>query len=176
MSEIAASASISKSLLFYYFLNKKELYMYLWDYCSQITMEYLKKYNCSEQKNLFDGMVQGMKAKMEIIKLYPDMARFTIKAFYEKDEEICASIQESYHKHFSLKASNTILNLNPNQFREGIDLNMMYKDMYFASEGYLWEMVQRGNVDYKKMEDGFYHLIEFWKSIYLRKENNNEHN
>lgn len=38
-----------------------------------------------------------MRAKMEIIRLYPDMGNFTIKAFYEKEPEICAAIQESYH-------------------------------------------------------------------------------
>lgn len=31
MSEIAAAADISKSLLFHYFKNKKELYLFLWD-------------------------------------------------------------------------------------------------------------------------------------------------
>ena len=31
MSEIAAEAGISKSLLFHYFHNKKELYLFLWD-------------------------------------------------------------------------------------------------------------------------------------------------
>lgn len=31
VSEIAAEAGISKSLLFYYFRNKKELYLFLWE-------------------------------------------------------------------------------------------------------------------------------------------------
>ena len=45
MSEIADAAGISKSLLFHYFRNKKELYMFLWDKCAEITIEYLKRYN-----------------------------------------------------------------------------------------------------------------------------------
>lgn len=36
MNEIAKEAGISKSLLFYYFKNKKELYLYLLKYCSEI--------------------------------------------------------------------------------------------------------------------------------------------
>ena len=47
---------------------------------------------------------------------------------------------------------------------------MMYREMYCASEGYLWEMVQRGNVDVNRMEKDFQNLLSFWKSIYLRKE------
>ena len=170
MSEIADAAGISKSLLFHYFHNKKELYMFLWDKCAEITIEFLTKYNCYGQKNLFESMERGMRAKMEIIRLYPDMANFTIRAFYEKDTEISAAVQESYHKYFHLKADKTLLHMNPDQFIPGLDIPMMYHDMYWASEGYLWEMVQRGNVDTDEMEKGFLKLMNFWKSIYLRKE------
>ena len=38
MSEIADAAGISKSLLFHYFHNKKELYMFLWDKCADTTI------------------------------------------------------------------------------------------------------------------------------------------
>ena len=107
---------------------------------------------------------------MEIIRLYPDMGNFTIRAFYEKDPEICAAVQESYHKYINLKADKVRLNLDPEQFIPGLDISMMYREMYWASEGYLWEMVQRGNVDIEEMEMVFTKLIEFWKSVYLRKE------
>ncbi|MGM9680202.1 MAG: TetR/AcrR family transcriptional regulator, partial [Eubacteriales bacterium] len=46
MSEIADAAGISKSLLFHYFRNKKELYLYLWDTGARITMKYLNAYKC----------------------------------------------------------------------------------------------------------------------------------
>ncbi len=39
-----------------------------------------------------------------------------------------------------------------------------------ASEGYLWEMLQRDPIDVEKMEKDFTDMINFWKSIYLRKE------
>ncbi len=170
MSEIAEAAGISKSLLFHYFKNKKELYLFLWDKCAETTIEFLTRYDCYGQTELFESMERGMKAKMEIIKLYPDMGTFTIKAFYEKDPEINAAIQESYHRYFSLKAEKTCLNLDPSQFIPGLDIPMMYKEMYWASEGYLWEMVQRGTVDIEQMEQDFKKLMDFWKSIYRRKE------
>ena len=170
MNEIAAEAGISKSLLFHYFRNKKELYFFLWDKCAEKTIEVLTQYGCYSQGNLFESMERGMRAKMEIIRQYPDMANFTIRAFYEKDVEISAAIQESYHRYFNLKEDRTRVNLDPAQFIPGLDISQMYREMYWASEGYLWEMVQRGNVDMKQMERDFTGLIEFWKSIYLRKE------
>ncbi len=170
MSEIAAEAGISKSLLFHYFRNKKELYLFLWDQCAQMTIAVLTRYGCYRQEELFVSMERGMRAKMELIRRYPDMASFTIRAFYEKDAEVCAAVQESYHRYFNLKADLARLNLDPAQFVPGLDIPMMYREMYWASEGYLWEMVQRGDVDMGQMERDFTRLIAFWKSIYLRKE------
>ena len=170
MSEIAEAAGISKSLLFHYFRNKKELYLFLWHKCAEITIGYMTRYGCYGQTELFEAMERGMCAKMEIIRLYPDMGTFTIKAFYEKDEEICAAIQESYHHYFNLKADKNRLNLDPSQFVPGLDVAMMYREMYWASEGYLWETVQQGKIDIEQMEKDFRKLLAFWKSIYLRKE------
>lgn len=51
MNEIAFEAGISKSLLFHYFVNKKELYCFLLDKAVSITMEQLKKDGCYDQKD-----------------------------------------------------------------------------------------------------------------------------
>ena len=170
MSEIADAAGISKSLLFHYFRNKKELYLFLWDTCAKITIDFLTRYECYSQKNLFESMERGMRAKLEIIRMYPDMGNFTIRAFYEKDPEICSAVQESYHKYFNLKADSFRINLDPQQFVPGLDISMMYREMYWAAEGYLWEAVQRGNIDIEQIEKDIKKLMDFWKSVYLRKE------
>lgn len=170
VSEIADAAGISKSLLFHYFRNKLELYIFLWDKCAEITLEYLTEFNCYEQKDLFESMYRGMQAKLRLMKEYPDMGSFVLKAFYEKEPEVCSAVQESYKKYFNLKANRTLINLDPEQFIPGLDIKMMYKDMYWACEGYLWEITQRGEFDVEKLEKDFIQIIEFWKSIYLRKE------
>lgn len=170
MSEIAEAAGISKSLLFYYFHNKKEFYLFLWDTCAQTTIDFLTKFNCYNQTDLFESMERGIFAKMEIMQNFPDMGNFTIKAFYEKDPEVNAAIQESYHRYFNYKADKARLNFDSDQFIPGLDITMMYQEMYWASEGYLWEKVQQGNIDYQELEKDFTKLLKFWKSVYLRKE------
>lgn len=170
MREIAEAAGISKSLLFHYFHNKKDLYLFLWDKCAKTTIELMTEFNCYEQTELFESMERGIQAKMEILRRYPDMGCFVIRAFYEKDPEISAAIQKSYHQYFNLKADKTRLNLDPEQFIPGLDIAMMYREMYWASEGYLWETVQRGDWTIAQLERDFRKLMAFWKSIYLRKE------
>ncbi len=170
MSEIADAAGISKALLFHYFRNKKELYLYLWDKCAETTIAAMTEHGCYGQTELFESMERGMRVKLDIIRKYPDMGNFTIRAFYETDPEIRAAVQESYHRYFSLKADKTKLNLDPAQFIPGLNVPMMYREMYWASEGYLWEAVQRGDVDFEQMQRDFMELLAFWKSVYLKKE------
>lgn len=170
MSEIAAEAGVSKSLLFHYFRNKRELYLYLWQHCAKITVEAMTRHGCYGQKDLFDSMERGMEAKLEVLARWPDMGNFTVRAFYETDAEIAPAIRESYRYFFSKKADKTLTALDPGQFVPGLDLNMMYREMYWASEGYLWEAVQKGNLDLEVLQRDFKKLLEFWKSIYLRKE------
>lgn len=168
MSEIAAEAGISKSLLFHYFKNKKELYLFLWQQCAQTTIDRLSECGCYEQTDLFESMERAMKAKLEMIRTTPDMALFAIRAFYEKDPAIHADIQESYRNFLSFKANQALLAMDPDQFNPAVDLSLMYREMYWASEGYLWETIQNNDLDAGQLEEDFTRLLAFWKSIYLK--------
>lgn len=170
MNEIADCAGISKSLLFHYFHNKRELYLFLWDKACAITMDYLTEYGCYEPDGLFEMMERGMRAKLYMMEKYPSMTSFVIKAFYEKDPEVNAAIQESYRKYFDIKALDALSRVNPEDYIPGLDLRMMYREMYLASEGYLWEIIQSdGELDVVTLERDFEEMLKFWKNIYLRK-------
>ncbi|MGN1345541.1 MAG: TetR/AcrR family transcriptional regulator [Eubacteriales bacterium] len=174
MSEIAGAAGISKALLFHYFRNKRELYLFLWDKAAELTIEYLTKYGCYEKAGFFEMMERGMRAKLEIMKIYPDMAAFTIKAFYEKDPEVHDDIQRSYHQSFDRKAVNTLQRLDLSEFREDIDLRQMYREMYLFSVGYLWESMQLGEIQPERVERDYMEMIGFWEKVYLKKDESKE--
>ena len=170
MSEIAEEADISKSLLFYYFRNKRELYLYLLDTAVETTCKYMRDYGSSDEGGFFDIIYKGIKAKVEMMKKHPDITAFTLKAYYETDPEVCAEIQEIIGRTASYESNAELFRLDPEKFVEGLDLQMMYTDIYFATEGYLWEKTQRGALDVEEAEKDFEKMIDFWKKIYLRKE------
>lgn len=169
MSEIAEAAGISKSLLFHYFHNKKELYLFLWEKAGKLTTEYLTKFNSYEQQGLFEMMVRGLQAKIHLMKQYPYIAAFAIRAFYEKDPAVHNEIQASYRARVDFQRNSVLLDLSREQFIPGLDIRQMYEQMCWASEGYLWEKIQQGEIDADEMEQEFSQMIVFWKSIYLRK-------
>lgn len=169
MSEIAGEAGISKSLLFHYFHNKKELYLFLWDEAAKVSVRYLTECGCYVPGDLFTMIERGMRAKLEIMRKYPYMSAFVIKAYYEQDPEVAEEIQKSYRDFLSLRAVGILEQLNPEEFLPGMDLNMMYKEMLLASEGYVWKIIQRGEpLDVDEFERGFSEIVAFWKQVYWR--------
>ncbi|MBQ1324121.1 MAG: TetR/AcrR family transcriptional regulator, partial [Erysipelotrichaceae bacterium] len=169
MSEIADAAGISKALLFHYFHNKKELYLFLWDTCCKTMVEEMTKIGAYEQTDLFGSLDYGMQAKLKLMRQYPDIGVFAVRAFYEKDPEVSADIQKSMGQYLNAHAAKKLQKLDPNDFIPGIDLQTMYKEMYWASEGCLWEYIQHGYMNVDAMEEDFRKLLAFWKSVYLRK-------
>ncbi len=169
MREIAETAGISKSLLFHYFQNKKDLYLFLWDACARLTIREMEESGCYEQTDLFGSMDRGMQAKLRLMRQYPEIGLFAVRAFYEKDPEVSADIQASMGQYLAIHTQRKLQEVDPEGFIPGIDLEMMYREMCWASEGCLWEYLQREDIDIDAMEVEFQKLVDFWKSVYLRR-------
>ena len=168
VNEIAIEAGISKSLLFFYFKNKKELYIFLLKKSEELTKKTLMESGVLNGTDIFDIMYRGLLAKASMMKKYPDMGNFSIKAYYEKDPEVVKDVQKIVAPYTKMETNMTLPPLDKSQFKDGLDLNMMYQDMYLASEGYLWRMQQTDKLDIDKMVADYKKIIDFWKSIYLK--------
>ena len=169
MSEIAAEAGISKSLLFYYFKNKKELYLFLCRYSTELTGQEMIRQKCYEQEDFFDIFLSGLKVKVQLMRQYPDLSLFQLKAYYEKDNSLRPEINQLIGQYSGYENQSEMLKLDKEQFIEGLDLEMMYTDMFLASQGYLWEKLQSETIDPDQMEKDFIRMIEFWRSLYSRR-------
>ena len=88
----------------------------------------------------------------------------------KKDPEVNADIQKSMGQYLNAHAAKKLAKPDPEGFIPGIDLQMMYKEIYWASGGCLWDYIQRGIMDVNAMEKDFRTLLDFWKKVYLRKE------
>ena len=171
VGEIAAEAGISKSLLFHYFHNKKEFYFFLWKKAAEITFTAMDEYKCYEPEDLFEAMYRGMYAKIKIMKEFPDLGIFAIRSFYEKDSEVAGEVQEIYAAVKSSRGFGALTNMDLSKFRDDLDLDMMQREMFLASEGYLWELLQRNvPLEPERIEKDFTKLLEFWKSVYYRED------
>ena len=92
VNEIALEADISKALLFFYFKNKKELYLFLLKTAEETTSKALMESGAYNGEDIFDIMYKGLITKTKLMKQYPNMSKFSIKAYYEKDPDVAKEV------------------------------------------------------------------------------------
>ena len=168
VQEIALDAGISKSLLFFYFKNKKDLYLFLWNKVEELVSETIRNNKIPQDADLFDTMYISLVNKAQLLEEYPDILNFSVKAYYEDDPEVKDDIRKVVTPYTSLTTSKTMPQIDPSVLKKGIDPKKMYQQIYLASEGYMWRMSQGGNIDADKMIAGYKELIDTWKELFLK--------
>lgn len=169
VAEIAIEAGISKSLLFYHFKNKKELYLFLWDTVIELTSKEMAEQKVLGTKDYFEMMMRSLRAKCSLIKKYPYASEFSFRAYYEQNPEIRPDIQNSFRK-LNLKSEKKLFELaDTTTLRDDINLHEMYQEMIWAADGYMRSAVMSGNIDADLIESDFEKLITMWKKVYHKK-------
>ena len=54
------------------------------------------------------------------------------------------------------------------KLRQDIDINLMYQEILWTSDGYLRQMTLSGELSADRVEKDFERMIEQWKKVYLR--------
>jgi TetR/AcrR family transcriptional regulator len=167
MSEIADEGGISKALLFHYFTNKCELYMFLWNNSIEQIQKASSEYHVTEATEFFEMMYRSLLAKCSVIRFYPYLYQFAVNAYYEQEPQIKRNIQENYYL-VSKNSENILWNtINESEIRQDIDVKLMYQEIIWTSDGYLRQMIFSGQLDADQMEKDFERMIEQWKKVYL---------
>ena len=95
--DIAAKAGISKGLLFYYFHNKKELYLYLLEYATRRCAGLPKRPTCGRRRISLRCWKRGA-GKDGDSGQNPYLLDFTVRSFYSSQEEISQAVAASYQQ------------------------------------------------------------------------------
>ena len=134
---------------------------------ARLTKESLLQADCYSPTSFFEMMERGFRAKMDLMRQYPELSTFVMKAFYETDPEIASFIRKSYTAAVKDSASLSLMMMNTDELRPGLNIPMMLKEMFWACEGYLWRELQKGSLNADRIEKDFRELMDFWKSVYL---------
>jgi len=135
-NEIVKEAAISKGALFHYFKNKKELFLFLYDYSVEyLTNEILKKFNY-EEGDIFLRMEQIMMLKIENFKRHPQMYDFFLAAYMEDCDEVKSEL-ESKNKVITESGYSKIYEgIDFSKFRETIDVKKAIEIINWTLEGF----------------------------------------
>ena len=169
MSEIAAAGDISKSLLFYYFKNKQELYSYIWKLALE-KLDYEEKVTKKIDNNdFFDRLYYRLEARCNLMKEYPWLQEFCLKACQETDPNIRELIQKDSEKMGQLQGKELFLDADLSKFKDNVDLRILYQEIIWVSYGYLKQSQEKNHFDLEQMKHDLKNMISQWKAVYYKK-------
>ena len=169
MSKIADEGGVSKALLFHYFINKKELYMYLWENAIEITRKEIIEYKTLETSDFFEMLKRSLLSKCSIMRKHPHIYVFSLRAYYETFPEIKEVIQKSYSKASNASEIIVFEKIDTSVLRKDIDLKSMYSEIFYAVDGYMLNKYRFGQIIPDEIENEIEELIEVWKKIYTER-------
>jgi len=168
MSRIADDGGISKSLLFHYFQNKKDLYLYLWENINRISNEIELKYYYKETSDFFEAMTQKVLARCEFMRTAPDEYLFSIRALFAEPLEIREATGKSYKEVYEDAAGELLGFVDLSVFRPGIDVGMLLEEIDSYLFHSLWQMLSAGKLDPDGLERDFLKRVGQWRIAYLK--------
>lgn len=172
-NEIVKEAGISKGLLFHYFTNKKRLYLFLYDYSSELgTKQFYEKLDMTVP-DFFDRLRQTMHLKLEMHDQYPAMFKFFESVYTETSSEVKDELAARFKKLSDINFYQIFDGIDASRFKEGTDLNKVIKIIYWTLDGFGKEAMASSKVDgqpldYDQVIDGLNEYIELFRTSFYK--------
>lgn len=171
-NEIVREAGISKGLLFHYFKNKKQLYLFLYDYLMEIMAEEYFQKPWVEEKDFLRKMQMASLTKLELFKKYPLIFKFFLTGYSETDIEVKNEIDERNQKIIGSNLPRVYDNVDLSKLREGMDAEKAIHLITWALEGYanskIPEFKTMGEKEFSNMVDELATYLEILKRSFFK--------
>lgn len=149
MNDIAKSAGVSKASLFYYFNTKRELYLYLYEFCYENYLRELEKMIKTKNKDFFDLFLEHQYRRIKLMKRHPEMFLFISKSEATEGENLLSQVDASklIQRHPEIFALTNGFNSN-----DDVDLN---DDLYELKKNFVHRLIESiiRNSDMSKFKD-----------------------
>ena len=134
---------MSKALLFHYFKDKRELYLYLFQYaideCMNIFNKHILKAEYFGERDFFATLETGHKVKMDMVRRHPGLFRFVMRAYYEQDSALSPKLRRKLDDVLEHTTDSFLSRMDLRKFRDGVDPRAVLRLLTLASEGMLAE-------------------------------------
>lgn len=162
---IAVKAEISKGLLFYYFHNKKELYLFVYNYLLKVMKEMAGEPSFRDISDFFDLLKYFSKRKIRLLKENPYIIEFSMRAFYSEREDVSEALKDQNAAERNKLYQGYFGHVDMSKFRTGVDPFQIFKMLSWMADGYLHERQMQGR-DWDV--DELWAEFEIWMEIMKR--------
>lgn len=170
VKDISDAAGISKSMVFYYFESKKNLYFYLVDYCSQVLTGALKSQNNQLPNDYFDKMKVATERQMRVLKEEPFFMTFLITMLSESDPEVSEELNTFRTYAASFQSDYAFKNVDLSKFKDDVDTNVVFRMILWMAEGYSKSISFDNEEAFQRSIDEFTQCLEMLRKNLYKEE------
>ncbi len=133
---IAKEAGISKALMFHYINNKQELFLFVYDYFTDLLdKEYFKLMDFSV-KDIFDRLRQSYLLQIELLKRYPWIFEFNKLSIVTNSNEVNKELKERAGKNQSSCYHQIFDMIDESKFRVSLDIEKCKQFIFWSNIGF----------------------------------------
>ncbi len=134
---IVRKAGIPKGTLFYFFGNKKQLYLYILDYTINKFLSRFKRESISLSSDIFERLEQRGLLKLKIAMEEPLLYEIIYKSVVDVPGYLKGEVYKNYLKFAAESESSLYRGIDVSRFREGMDIKRAVEVITMFLEGYL---------------------------------------
>lgn len=134
---IARKAGISKGLLFFYFKNKKEFYLYLMERLMDRVSAIVVDDEFYEIDDFFELLEYSAGKKKAVFSKMPFMLDFSIRAFYPEHKDVRDTMDGWTQSQLDHMFSRYFKNVRFDRFRDDVDPRRVMDMLIWMADGYL---------------------------------------
>lgn len=140
---IAKESGISKPLMFHYVNNKKDFFIFLYDYCLDIVnQEYFDQINLHE-KDIFERLRQTCLLKIQLLKKYPWIFDFIRVAVFTDSEMVKEEVEKRRKMVETSSFERFYGDIDTSGFRSGLDIEKSKQLIFWAVGGYADQILEK---------------------------------
>lgn len=138
---IAKEAVISKPLLFHYVSSKKELFLLVYDYFSELlNKEYYHQLNYNDT-DIFNRLRQSYILQIKLVNKYPWILEFDKLLHITNSDEINKEIKMRTDSQHSKCFPELFDQIDEKKFREGLEINKCKQIIFWSNIGFINQLL-----------------------------------
>jgi len=168
MNNLVQAAGISKGSLFYYFKNKKTLYLYLVSYTMTRVKEQTLRSSNSYDDDFINRLHISMKGNVELIDKYPLIFAFMRGFKSERSVKVCDDILKILSLYSEELFKELYKGIDKSFFKDNIEIELAIYAIKATLFQQLHEYIRSGKSDKKAVLDKLEEYAGHFRQVYYK--------
>ena len=170
INDIAVAAHISKASVFQYFGSKKQLYIYLLEYCKKIIEGIFDKEALNSQTDLFDRILASSRMEMESFQNQPFILQFITSVWEETSPEVADALVILTEEVCKFRNDMVLREDDALKFKNPEDAQPVFQMLLLMAEGYAAGYRGAAAFDFQAVMEDFEKNIAILRKNFYKEE------